>query len=377
MVSSLAYQVIAEQQRAKSMEEEMRVLYVAMTRAKNRLILSCSEKIKKCAAVVLRGAMNDKRIEDWQLASCRTFLEWVLYGVSDQRTVHDAFETGMKSEANDEGLFDLKVYDAAEQARLNEYADELIGNKKSGAVKSKSKAKSKDMLKKVKAGLAWRYQFDDVSLMAAKRSVSELTHTADEYVRFDYSDFLDRSPKAILPPPAKGKVDGKLLGTATHLVISRLDLSKPITEKSIEVTKEKLLAQGAIDENIADCIDTDSIIAFFESRLGRKVLDCDNVVLREWPFSFAIPATDSKGRSVDDETVIVQGIIDMLVKTKEGLVIIDFKTDRVITAEIAERAQLYRRQLELYGKAAETILDENVSAKWLYFFRPGEAVKID
>ncbi|MFZ2146580.1 MAG: PD-(D/E)XK nuclease family protein [Sedimentisphaerales bacterium] len=74
--------------------------------------------------------------------------------------------------------------------------------------------------------------------------------------------------------------------------------------------------------------------------------------------------------ATDDEFIVVQGIIDMLVQTPQGLVIIDFKTDNVAAGEVRERAELYRRQLDLYSRAASAILKSESIAKWLYFLTP-------
>jgi len=72
----------------------------------------------------------------------------------------------------------------------------------------------------------------------------------------------------------------------------------------------------------------------------------------------------------------VQGIIDMLVQTPAGLLVIDFKTDDVTAKETSERAELYREQLELYGRAAEAILKAKIIGKWLYFLKPGCTVEV-
>jgi ATP-dependent helicase/nuclease subunit A len=72
----------------------------------------------------------------------------------------------------------------------------------------------------------------------------------------------------------------------------------------------------------------------------------------------------------------VQGITDMLVKTPAGLLVIDFKTDRVTEREVAERAELYHKQLEHYGRAAGAILKTKILGKWLYFLAPGRAIEV-
>ena len=101
----------------------------------------------------------------------------------------------------------------------------------------------------------------------------------------------------------------------------------------------------------------------------------ENNVFHEWPFTYALTASDfdnsiHASHLTNDENIIVQGIIDMLVRTPKGLVVIDFKTDRITAGQITERAGLYRRQLELYGRAASAILKSECIAKWLYFLTP-------
>ena len=112
---------------------------------------------------------------------------------------------------------------------------------------------------------------------------------------------------------------------------------------------------------------------FFESQLGQTVIKAQPAVWREWPFSFAVPASSVHNSKVD-EIIVVQGIIDLLVQTQDGLLVIDFKTDNITAGETTQRAELYCQQLDFYGKAAENILKRKVAGKWLYFLSPGCAV---
>ncbi|MGA1979724.1 MAG: helicase-exonuclease AddAB subunit AddA [Sedimentisphaerales bacterium] len=377
-LSSLAHQIIAEKKLATALAEEMRILYVAMTRARERLILSASEKKKSCQDIICDGFFTgDEPISDWQLRRCRSPLEWVLYGLSDRKNLHEAFETGLTAEGSND-LFSVKLYGQKELEGLCGYIRKLKDRKccrpKAAVRSSQAKPKETKLLSQVKKSLSWRYRFGDVPLLPAKQSVTQLTHREDEYVRIDYSRVLERRPRAVLSAESVEIVDGRVIGTAAHLVISQLDLAGPVTKEIIEKTKEKLLIDGAITETVAEHINTDSIIAFFEGELGRVALDAKNTVYREWPFTFALPASELSSSS--DEIIIVQGIIDMLVQTPEGLLVIDFKTDDVTAKEAPERAELYREQLELYGRAAETILKVKTIGKWLYFLKPGCAVEV-
>ena len=79
---------------------------------------------------------------------------------------------------------------------------------------------------------------------------------------------------------------------------------------------------------------------------------------------------------LNGDKIIVQGIIDMLARTPDGLIVIDFKTDAVSEDRIVERAELYRRQLELYGEAASAILKSPIIAKWLHFLALGRSIEV-
>jgi len=112
-------------------------------------------------------------------------------------------------------------------------------------------------------------------------------------------------------------------------------------------------------------------------------LDSSNSVWREWPFTFALPISEWKnsfstqaiGKEIRD-TIIVQGMVDLMIQTSQGLVIVDFKTDKVSADQVSERAELYRRQLALYGRAASAILRSETIARWLYFLSPGCSIEV-
>jgi ATP-dependent helicase/nuclease subunit A len=332
-------------------------------------------KQRFCRNVVLDGFFfGSEPVADWQLRSCQNPLEWVLYGLSDQKVLHDAFQTGLVANAQDDDLFDLKVYGQQELEQLSRFVLSLRAGKLAPRdTKDKSDRKRKSgsppLLAQLKEFLAWRYKYGDAPILPAKQSVTELTHRSDEYVRLDYSRALERQPRALL---AVEPVEGRLIGTATHAVIARVDLTQPVTAEAVTETVEKLVADGAVGSAVAEQIDIDSILAFFRSELGRMALAPENTVWREWPFTFAFPASEfasslHASRFTSDESIVVQGIIDMLIRTPKGLVVIDFKTDKVIPEGVAERAELYREQLALYSRAAEAVLRSEILGRWLYF----------
>ena len=386
-LTSLAHQVISERKLSAALAEEMRILYVAMTRARERLILTGCEKKEKCREQISNGFLfGEESIPDWQLRSCQEPLGWVLYGLCDQKNLHSAFETGLAEECVDDNLFSMKLYSERELEQLSNHILELKTSKRQKVKGKKQKVKNNNqssiITNQLKRSLAWRYRFGDAPLLPAKRSVTQLTHRNDEY---SAPPFVTRRLSFESPIVSRdAQVTGHDIGTATHLVIAKLDLGKLVSKKAIEKVKQGLLVNGAIDETVAAHINTASIAGFFESELGQTVLDSNNTVWREWPFTFAVPASEFSNSSHElrvtsderQDTIIVQGIIDMLVQTPNGLLVIDFKTDNITAEQVAKRVELYREQLELYCRAAGAILKAEILGKWLYFLTPGCAVEL-
>lgn len=378
-LSSLTHQVIAERKRSMSMAEEMRILYVATTRAKERLILTGCAKKTNCRDTILSGFYFGRdKIHSWQLRNCKKALDWILYGLADQKILHETFESGSHG-SGDDGLLSVKVYGRAELERFSEdirRMKDISRKDKLGADKTKFKQSSKKRVEKIKRTLQWHYDFDDMTTLPAKQSVSQLTHRGDEFFKFDYSKALERKPK-VFESDLGGEVQSRVIGTATHLVISQLDLDGAISKNSIKKTLTELVKADAISQAVAEKINVTAINRFFDSALGQMILEADNKVHREWQFSFSIAAekfSDNVKRAADD-SVIVQGIIDMIIETDDGLVVIDFKTDKISAEQTEERAENYHSQLELYAQAAEKIFNKPIADKWLYFLTPGIEVR--
>ncbi len=377
-LDSMAHQVIEEHGRRKSLAEEMRILYVAMTRAIHRLVLvGCIEK-RSCQNILTAASFFDGAIPHWHLSGCKSHLDWVLSALSNEPLLHKTFQTGLLIQTADENLIDVLLYGQPELTQLVT----LVQNSKLKTKHSKPKTKgSAHDFAKLKQSLNWQYPFGDAPLLPAKRSVTQFTHRNDEFTKFDYSASLERKPKAIVTAE---QFDGRNIGTAAHLVLSQLDLDKPITKETIKRLIDKLVADDAIAEPVASRIDVNSIMKFFQTDLGKMTLDKDNSVFREWPFTFALPASQwskeceetQNSKLKTQDFIIIQGIIDLLVETPKGLVIVDFKTDNVPAGEIPQRAELYRKQLDLYAQAAEVITGKKVLSKWLYFLSPGCEVRV-
>jgi ATP-dependent helicase/nuclease subunit A len=379
-LDSLAYQVIEQHARRNSLAEEMRILYVAMTRAMDRLILvGCKDK-KSCQNVLTTSFLfSDQPVPHWHLETCRSHLDWILCALSNHPRLHQAFQTALPTHTSNDNLFHVQLYAQPELAQLSALVQHSTLNTQHSKLNTQASAYD---LARLKQSLNWQYSYGHAPLLPAKRTVSQWTHRNDEFTKIDYSMSLSRMPKVIL---SAERIDGRSIGTATHLVLSQIDLNKPLTTEIITRLIDKLLAEGAMTRPVASQIDAESILKFFKSDLGRMALDRNNLVSREWPFTFAIPAsqwvesaqrTNDERRATSDDTIIVQGIIDLLIKTPKGLLVVDFKTDDVSAKEAPHRTELYRPQLDLYARAAAAITGQNVLSKWLCFLSPGCTIEL-
>jgi ATP-dependent helicase/nuclease subunit A len=190
-------------------------------------------------------------------------------------------------------------------------------------------------------------------------------------------------------PTDAGRPDARRIGTAVHRIFERIDLSSIPDRSRIETAIESLVKEGQIAPSLVPSIDPAAIEAFFNTEAGRLAVAGSSSVLREWPFTMAIPASEisistsegdrrfSLSRNTGDDFVIVQGIVDMIVPDGEGLAVIDFKTDHIRVSEAPVRAELYRGQMALYCRAAKAILRKPIHRVWLYFAAPGTLVALD
>jgi len=174
---------------------------------------------------------------------------------------------------------------------------------------------------------------------------------------------------------ANRPLTGAERGTATHLVMQHIDFASCLSLKGVEAEIARLEREGRITPQAAQAVDPARVWTFFESPLGQRVLVAGKNLRREFKFSLLIPAGDFLGTGGEEE-VLLQGVIDCYLEEPQGLTIIDFKTDYVPPGALREKAEEYRPQVAAYAYALERITSKPVKEALLYFFGPGEAVTL-
>lgn len=368
---SIAHQMIAEEKLRGQLAEEMRILYVALTRAKSRLIISGQMSKDKCVELVTKGFyFNDRVFPDWCLSQCNSMLQWLVLGLSNYRELGMAVGAGLEG-GNGKAYFECLFWEQGDLRAL----EDIVCNMKRGISNEPEGEKGavrfdEKVIEKIAANIMSPYKYAGSVTMVAKDSVSNITSSAEAGGEFSGE---------IFNIGGGGKQGSAEVGTATHLVISQMPLDGARDNGVVCGVVEKLVADGQISKDIAEQVDTNAIAEFFKSECGVLVDGAGVRVLRELPFTFAFGVEEyrkmtgktSGGKVGDEDNVIVQGIVDMVIENEESVVIIDFKTG------LSEgNSEKYGRQLDLYAMAVSTVLNKRVSAKYLYFLSGGKAVKI-
>jgi ATP-dependent helicase/nuclease subunit A len=234
-----------------------------------------------------------------------------------------------------------------------------------------------EALKRLKQRLVSEYKYQSVLSLPVKNSVSAITHRDDEFK----VDYFDRGIDKLTCARDKNKdvdIDPRTIGTATHLVFENLPIDKRPRICDAEKTLERLVNSGAVSPQIAAKIDINGILAFFDTEPAKLIFEEGTCVYREYPFTMALSPAECGYGNEDaklGDDIIVQGIIDMLMVTPQGLVIVDFKTDNITASQTVARAQIYNKQVRLYSYAVSKILKKSVAAGWLYFLKPAVAYR--
>ncbi|MBL7214792.1 MAG: UvrD-helicase domain-containing protein [Phycisphaerae bacterium] len=384
--SSLAHQVIAERQKKADLAEEMRILYVALTRAREKLILTASRKENACVNLLSECAGFDENLPasnrrytlpDWKLTEAGCHLDWLLMGMARKTELCRLFNLdGSESDslfcAGRIGRDELDILTNKILVAKKSLKSEMTPPKAGTETANQAQA----AFESIRDNLLWEYPFADVTRVGAKLSVSELTHRDDEFSNVDFSRAFAKQPAAV-SESSKSSVgaDALSLGSAVHLIVEHIDLSRAVDAASLEKTIADLVKKQLLNDAMTKQIDVSGILSFFNSDLGQLAQTAGNNVLREWPFTYALDAVNASAKTTG-EIIVLQGIVDMIIPTENGLVIVDFKTDRVDEETMKQRAEQYAEQLRSYGRAAGDILNQPVRSAWLYFLTPQKAVEM-
>ena len=373
--------------RAQLIAEEMRVLYVALTRAKEKLYLigTVKDATKSIDDWNEHASNENWLLPDYVRANAKSYLDWIgpsLVRHNEAQVLRiDPISALVPEEiSNHQAKLSIAVTPVAqllaelEEQKLEEQAlTDKIRKRESVPIESKWK----DIVQKQ---LHWQYQFNAATSVRSKQSVSELKRLKepqDPYADMELVSsttkkfFLDR-PKFV----QKQKLAPAEIGTAVHAVMQHIDTKfDTVTTAMVSEQINQMVAHELITEEQAEVVNAESIVTFFETPIGKRLRNAKNVQ-REVPFSFALEADELYGKSeLLGETVLLQGVIDCIFEDEQGVVLLDYKTDTITGRIKNEEEEIqsilrnrYEKQIAYYSKAVEQILQKEVNEKYLFFF---------
>ncbi len=408
---------------AELLAEEMRILYVAMTRAEEKLILigTVNNLEKEFLHWEIAFRSDSQFLSTYFRARAKSYLDWVgpaLFRHPDlaRRKTAEEPRGSLSREAGDEtcaiSSWNISFYasseiiaGAAEKTTEEPYEEQEKEREKYLGKIFRMEPLSLDREKKKTAEvfqcLSWRYPRQWSTTRYAKVSVSELpklilaglTGSEGNIFPLDTGEksfpvYLKRRPRFL----EEKELSGAERGTAYHTALQHLELIPPLNTETIRQQLEKLLSKEFLAPKEYDAVDPALLAGFFTTPLGERIVRAfPSDLWRELPFTLALPAEEiyhfenkinqpaenpARDNPSREDFVLIQGVIDCLFQENNELILIDFKTGNIAGPEKEGRRQHYFRQLSYYALAIERIWEKKVREKYLYFLDGGDLLEL-
>ncbi len=352
-IPTLHKKMIQKQIELEGLGEELRVLYVALTRVREKLIMTGALKnaVGEAAALAEEKELC-KRGRYESLCSGGSFLDWILEASAGEAV---PFAINFLTV---EALVEKKVEQALEQT----YDYAALRNKKA------------EIPEGLREKFTYEYPHRKEMSIPGKVSVSELKKAAMEEAvleMFEEPEIVPYIP-VFLREERKGSATER--GTAYHRILECMDLSEIRHSEQVKERMEVLIAQGKISQSAADTINPYDIYVFCKSDLCRRILQAEasGNLYKEQPFVIAKAAKEISEEYQSEKEVLIQGIIDVYFEEEDGIVLVDYKTDRVKSAD--ELVKRYEKQLQLYAESIEQTTGKKVKERVIYSFCLGEEI---
>ncbi|MBP1926087.1 ATP-dependent helicase/nuclease subunit A [Sedimentibacter acidaminivorans] len=359
--------------KVENLSEEMRVLYVAMTRAVDKLILiGTVNKIESKAKRWKKGSTQ------YNIYTSETFMDWIcssLYKHRDFKEIKQIFgDNDCRFEINDLSskwkvnrltMSDINYEDSAKTNDRIKIINEIL--------EFKNKINS-PYNEAIQERLNWRYEYVKSVNVPSKLSVTDLKMLEDN--EFEHVQYKIPLLKDI---PAFKENDVEFtkaeIGTIVHFVMQHLDLNLDLSYDNIQNQINEMIKKKLLTEKEANVVEVNKIVQFFNIDIGRR-MKISPTVKREVPFVIKKKADEIITSLDKDDIILIQGIIDCYFYEGEKVVIIDYKTDDISQMGLKVIKEKYKPQILSYKEAVEKITNRKVKSCYLYLFDIGEAIEI-
>jgi len=353
--TTIGREAILDKIRAERLCEELRLLYVALTRTQDKLFMTAamSDVYKKSEELKTMLISAGGKITPSLFARTKSYSDWLILSL----LLHP---NGKELRGNSGSLILLDT-----QSKVNIFVKDyeaLNGNCETEI--EKEPFIDKDLCQKIKENISFKYPFEEILKVESKASASKLTGSAED-MKYAFSG----RPSFL----TGGGITSAERGTAMHKVLQFFDFDKC---DSVENELERLYEWQYISQREYDSVNIGKLKSFFESDVFKRIKKAD-IVKREMRFLTEVEAfkiVPDLDERFSDEKIIVQGAVDVCFTEPDGVVILDFKTDRVEDSEKFKNA--YAEQLNIYALACEKIFGLPVKQKIIYSFALSKEIEV-
>lgn len=369
--NTLAKEALKIQAQKEIISEEERVLYVGLTRAKEKLIITGISKDVKKELTQKQDLLNTygDEVNSKLVEKYRSYLDWIelVYLHNDLNELLDfniVNKTDLLKDLKEEKSGKVNVLKEINKMATDEY--------------------SKEELEKLTKELDWVYKYKDSTILPTKTSVSRLKEASIEKENQDKEitaknkvvnveeinlfEDLSQNLETTLDKPKfmrDDKITKAQIGTLVHMCIQKLDESINYTIKDIQDFVNELVVKEIITEKEASCIDTNLLYKYTQSEIFNNLKKAKEVH-KEQAFYINIPAKEIYNNINSDDNILVQGVIDLyFIDENNNIILLDYKTDYVANGKEQEIVEKYRKQLEIYKRALEEATGKKVFKSYL------------
>ena len=332
--NTIAKEAIKIKSKTELLSEEMRLLYVALTRAKEKIIITGVEKDLQKALENKQKELDmyggAQKIPLNLVKKSKTYLDWIeyVYLFNKEKNIIEFNKIVLENEKTKEENDNKK-------------------EKKIDVIKDISKEQKEEVNKK----LTWKYKYIESTKIEGKTSVSAIAKYGEKNIQ------IVEKPKFMQNIEILNKAE---IGTLMHLILQKLDFRENYNEKTLNDLIQKLIYLNIVTEKQSQYIDKKRLLEFTKTELFKEIQNAKEIY-KEQPFHMSVIDENTK------ESILIQGIIDLYyINQNNEIVLIDYKTDYVEKNNEQELIEKYKPQLKIYKKAIEEALNKNVEKVYIY-----------
>lgn len=392
-IGTIAKEAIKKKMKLETLSEEVRILYVACTRAKEKLIITGTvNNIQKSIEKWVSSASLDYNlILPSEILKGKSYLDWIgmsLCQHNDGKVLRKKIAVSNEISKDDNSKWDIKLWKRSDIVVNNE--DGKLEEEKEVKLSILEEEYDKDVYGEVDKRLSYKYPLKESTKLKSNISVSDLKKRNAEFIdqnveSINIEEVESKNKRTIITPKFLQEEKGLTAaekGTAVHFVMKKIDLDKVSSIHEIKDQIQYLYENDFILEEEMKAVNPSKILNFFKSDLGKMMTELHKEgkkIYRELPFYTEISSVNidnTLSEEYENEKVRLQGIIDCFFEYNGESILLDYKTDYVSKDNEAELQKKYIKQLDYYSDAVFKITGKKVSKRYLYSFYLEKVIEI-